>query len=227
MNAVQLVIAIPAYNEEAHIVTVVRGCLAQGAEVWVLDDGSIDRTSEMARQAGAYVIRREQNTGKGVMIRIALEQFLKSSAENLILMDADGQHDPAWIPKFIEIERTTGAPIVVGNRMEETRAMPWVRYLTNRLMSWMVSLLSGQKIPDSQCGFRLITRAFATHFRPSTTRFDLESEMLIQAKRLGMSIASVPIPTIYRQCSSHIRPLPDTVRFLRLILHYLRCSPSK
>ena len=85
-----------------------------------------------------------------------------------------------------------------------------------------MSFLVGQKIPDTQCGYRLISLAFAKKFHPTTSRFDLESEMLIQARRLGMKIESIPIPTIYTDQSSHIQPLADTFRFIKLILRYLR-----
>ncbi len=218
----RVVVAIPAYNEEAHIEKVIRLCLVQDVTVWIINDGSSDRTVDIAQKAGAHVIHHERNIGKGMAIRTALNAFKQSKHKFLILMDADGQHDPALITSFIERAEGIDAGLILGNRMLSITAMPFVRLLTNRFMSWLISLLVGQKIPDTQCGYRLISRTFAEKFHPTTYRFDLESEMLIQATRLGIKIESVPVPTIYTDQSSHIHPLADTLRFTKLILRYLR-----
>jgi len=215
-----VVVAIPACNEQARIGTVVGGCKARGIEIWVVDDGSSDRTADQARRAGARVFSHEKNLGKGMAIRTAMREFLKSSHDFLVFMDADGQHDPAHLPAFVETARSTGAALVVGNRMGAAEDMPWVRRLTNRFMSRVVSCFARQRVPDSQCGYRLVNREFAARFRPTTSRFDLESEMLIQAGRLNLRIESVPITTIYQKQASHIRPLRDTLRFLKLLARY-------
>jgi glycosyltransferase involved in cell wall biosynthesis len=145
---------IPAYNEAGRIASVIRQAREQVAEVLVIDDGSPDQTSLVARDAGATVIRHEQNGGKGASIITALACFAKSQADYGILLDADGQHDPAEIPKFIATARETGAGIVVGSRMQDTKEMPFVRLMTNRFTSWVTSKLARQRIPDSQCGFK-------------------------------------------------------------------------
>ena len=100
--------------------------------------------------------------------------------------------------------------------------MPAVRRWTNQFTSWVVGRLAGCPIPDSQCGYRLVSRNFVERFRPTTSRFDLESEMLIQAGRLGMKIESVSISTIYKGQPSHIHPLWDTIRFFKLVVRYLQ-----
>jgi len=215
------VVAIPALNEEKHIGRVVQACIASGAEVWVVDDGSIDRTAEMVRQAGGRVIQHPRNLGKGMAIRTALDAFARSDREFLIFLDADGQHDPAFLQSFVDRAAASSAGIVLGNRIDDARRMPFVRRCTNRFMSWLISRLAGQCMPDTQCGYRLVSRAFARQFRPTTSRFELESEMLIQAGRLGFRIESVPISTIYRGEKSHIHPLPDTLRFFRMIFRYV------
>lgn len=215
------IVAIPAFNEETHIGEVVKGCLAQGVETWVVDDGSQDATAARAREAGARVIVHPQNRGKGMAIRTAFAEFLKSSKKYLVILDADGQHDPSRLPAFIEAAEKGEADVLVGNRMDHAEAMPLVRRLTNRFMSWMVSRFAGQRIPDSQCGFRLLTRAFAERFQPTTGNFDLESEMLIQAGRMGFRIGAVPIPTIYGDEKSKIRPVRDTLRFLKFLWRQL------
>ncbi|MCC7517609.1 MAG: glycosyltransferase family 2 protein [Verrucomicrobiae bacterium] len=205
-------VAIPARDEAAHLGAIVRGCRALGFEVWVVDDGSDDDTGEIARREGAEVLRHATSLGKGAAIRTALRRFLASKRGALVLMDADGQHDPRFAPEFLRAAAV--ADLVLGNRMGNPGAMPPVRRWTNRAMSLFLSRMCGAAIPDSQCGYRLLSRRFAEAFRPTTSHFELESEMLVQAARFGFKITSVPIPAVYGSSPSHIRPIRDTLRFL-------------
>jgi len=212
---------IPAFNEAARIADVVTRTRPHVEEVVVIDDGSADGTANVAQTAGARVIRHEQNKGKGAAIVTAMYYFDNSAAEIAILLDADGQHDPAEIPKFIDVANQSGAGIAVGTRMSDTRGMPRVRLWTNRFTSWVTGKLARQKISDSQCGFRLLRRAVLRDLQLSTARFETETEMLIQAGRAGHRIANVPIRTIYEPGRvSHIHPLRDTVRFFQLAAKY-------
>jgi glycosyltransferase involved in cell wall biosynthesis len=212
---------IPAFNEAARVGAVVRRAKGHVSEVIVIDDGSTDTTSTVARDAGATVLRNEQNLGKGASIIRGLDRFAKSSAEFAILLDADGQHDPAEIPKFLEAARRAGAGIACGTRMQDTEAMPAIRCWTNRFTSWVTGKLARQRVPDSQCGYRLIARAVLPDLKLATARFETETEMLIQAGRAGHKIVSVPIRTIYEPGRvSRIRPWQDTVRFFRLAKKY-------
>lgn len=214
-------VLIPAFNEAARVGDVITKTRAVVPQVVVVDDGSADATSEVARAAGAIVLRHEQNRGKGAAIATALDYFARSNAEFAVLLDADGQHDPAEIPQFLEEADRTGAGIVVGTRMRETRHMPLVRRLTNEFTSWITSKLARQRIPDSQCGYRLLRRDVLKDLRFSTARFETETEMLIQAGRAGHKIASVPVRTIYEEGRvSRIHPLRDTVRFFSLVGKY-------
>ncbi len=214
---------IPAFNEAANIGAVVTRTRPYVAEVIVVDDGSSDKTGVIASDAGAMVLRHEQNRGKGAAIVTSLDHFAKSGAEMAVFLDADGQHAPDEIPKFLDAACQSGAPMVIGNRMGETSEMPLLRLLTNRLTSWLTGRMAHQRIPDSQCGFRLLRRDVLPSLRLTSVRFETETEMLIQAGRAGHKIASVPVRTIYVPArSSRIRPLPDTLRFLKLIWKYRR-----
>jgi glycosyltransferase involved in cell wall biosynthesis len=186
----------------------------------VIDDGSADRTGEVARAAGAIVVRHEQNQGKGAAILTGLDYFRRGEAAFAVLLDADGQHDPAEIPALVAAAEETHAGVVIGTRMQDTKTMPWLRYWTNRVTSWVTGKLARQHIPDSQCGYRLVARAVLPDLKLSTARFETETEMLIQAGRAGHRIVSVPVRTIYAGQTSHIRPGRDTVRFLKLIRKY-------
>ncbi len=213
---------IPAYKEEQFIGDVVRRTLAQIAEVVVVDDGSPDGTAAAAREAGAEVISYKPNQGKGVAIKIGLRAMIKKSVEYVILLDADGQHLPEEIPHFLETVTRDGSKLLVGNRMHDTRGMPLVRRWTNRFMSWQISLLCGQPVADTQCGFRMIHRDLLPRLLAGDRagRFDYETEMIILSSWRGERISAVPISTVYGDETSHINPLSDGWRFLRLMGRY-------
>lgn len=212
---------IPAYNEAARVGDVVTKARPSVDQVVVIDDGSADETSASAERAGAMVIRHPQNRGKGAAIVTALGYFEHSDAEMAVFLDADGQHDPLEILKLIEAAQREKADVVVGTRMGDVSPMPRLRLWTNRFTSWVTSKLSGQHIPDSQCGFRLLRRNVPKDLKLSTARFETETEMLIQAGRTGHKIVSVPIRTIYETGrTSRIHPFRDTMRFFRLVLKY-------
>jgi glycosyltransferase involved in cell wall biosynthesis len=217
----RVIALIPAYNEVARVGEVVAQVRPQVDEVIVVDDGSDDGTAAAAEKSGARVLRHEQNRGKGGAIATALDYFGRSDAEFAILLDADGQHDPVEIVKFVETAGREQADIVVGTRMGDTGAMPVVRRLTNEFTSWVTSRLARQRIPDSQCGYRLLRRNVLKDLRLSTARFETETEMLIQAARAGHRIISLPIRTIYESGhTSHIHPVRDTIRFFKFVRKY-------
>lgn len=218
----RVIALIPAFNEAAKIAEVIRQTRLHTAQVIVIDDGSADTTAQLAEQGGATVLRHPQNRGKGAAIATALEFFGKSDAEFGVFLDGDGQHDPEEIPKFVEAAHALGADVVVGTRMTETRDMPVVRKFTNQFTSWVTSKLAGQTIPDSQCGYRLVRRCVLSHLQLSSSRFETETEMLIQASRAGHKITNVPVRTIYGDAAraSHIHPIRDTIRFFKLAGKY-------
>jgi len=218
---------IPAYYEAAQIQAVARRALAQLDHVLVLDDGSTDRTAEEARKAGAEVIRHERNQGKGAAIKTGLRELMARGFGYVLILDGDGQHLPEEIPAFLEEANRSGAPFVVGTRMSDTARMPLPRRLTNRFMSAQISRLCGQRVPDSQCGFRMMHRDVIPHLFCESNNYDYETEMLLMASREGFRIASVPVSTIYGEEKSKIHPLRDSVRFFQLISRYRRLGKVK
>ena len=136
------------------------------------------------------------------------------------MMDGDGQHHTEDIPMLMNATHIAEADIVIGNRMNETKTMPSVRYWTNRFTSHMISGICNQRIPDTQCGFRLIRVAAFKELELTSKKYDIESEMLIKAAEDGMKIRSAPIRTIYGDEKSEINPVLDTIRFFSLIMRY-------
>ncbi len=216
--ASQVIAYIPAYNEADRIAAVVRSTRPHVADVIVLDDGSSDQTSSMSQDAGATVISHQENLGKGAAIITCLKHFADSEASLAVFLDADGQHEPSEISAFVQAAEETGAGMVIGNRMDATQGMPLRRRFANWSMSRVISHLAGQRIPDSQCGYRLLSRHILDKLKLQSHRFETETEMLIQAGRAGEQIVSVPIQTIYQpDRQSHIAPIRDALRFLRLL----------
>jgi glycosyltransferase involved in cell wall biosynthesis len=211
---------IPAYLEEKHVGDVVRRTLLQLVNVVVVDDGSSDRTAEEAKNAGADVIVHEQNRGKGESIKSGFRYWLDHGATYVIILDADGQHLPDEIPRFLSAAASGIGELLIGTRMNDVREMPLVRRLVNRYMSRKISRACGQDIPDTQCGFRMVHRSIIPNLLGGTERFDYETEMLIQASRAGCRIASVPISTVYSDEVSSIHPVRDTLRFFKLMRRY-------
>lgn len=213
---------IPAYQEWGRIGEVVRAARRHCALVIVVDDGSTDGTGDEARAAGAVVIRHEVNRGKGVALNTGFQAAREHGCEAVITLDADGQHDPNEIPKFIEAYERTGIPVLVGNRMTDPKTMPWVRRWTNRYMSWLLSRLMGQFVPDSQCGYRLYRLDILPFVSAQAERFAAESEILLHIAERNIRMDSVRIRTIYKQQPSKISPFRDTVRFFRMLRQYRR-----
>jgi glycosyltransferase involved in cell wall biosynthesis len=212
---------IPAYQEEKHVSEVARRARAQLQNVLVVDDGSTDATSDRARSAGVDVVVHPQNRGKGESIKTGLHYWLQRGSEYVVLLDADGQHLPEEISRFVEAAAADNeAKIFIGSRMNDTSTMPFVRRIVNRYMSGKISRVCGQQIPDTQCGFRMLHRDIIPEVLSGASRFEYETEMLIIASRKGHRVASVPITTVYSDEVSSINPVRDTLRFFKLMRRY-------
>jgi len=214
---------IPAYREEQHISDVVRRTRQQLDHVVVIDDGSSDNTARCAREAGAEVIVHGQNRGKGEAIKTGLRHWLDRQFIYVIILDADGQHLPEEIDRFMATAAQAGdRSFFLGNRMNNLTGMPFIRRVVNRYMSNRISRICRQKIPDTQCGFRMLDRQLIPELFDGGNRFDYETEMLIIASRKGYRIESVPITTVYSDEVSKIHPARDTIRFFKLMRRYRR-----
>ena len=220
MDRTNVACLIPAYLEERHIGDVVRRAKCHLDRVLVVDDGSSDATSSEAKQAGAEVIRHDLNRGKGAAIKSGLRELLATNVQYVLILDGDGQHCPEEIPLFLEAANRLGAPFLLGNRMATAGEMPLVRRLTNRFMSWQISRVCRQSIPDTQCGFRMIHRDVIPHLFCETNAYDYETEMILIASLKGFQICPVPVSTVYRDEVSKIHPVNDTFRFFKLMAKY-------
>lgn len=217
---------IAAFNEEKRIGEVVAGALKHVPKAIVVDDGSTDGTARLARDAGAEILTHGRNVGKGASLRDGLEKAFADGFDPVIVLDGDGQHDWNEIPLFLEADREGRFGVIVGNRMGRAEAMPLIRRLTNRVTSFLASFLAGQRIPDSQCGFRLIHGNAFRRMEIKTVRYDTETEMLIEAARGGCRIGSIEVKAIYGAERSKINPVRDTIRFIKLVIRYAMTKPA-
>jgi glycosyltransferase involved in cell wall biosynthesis len=217
----KIAVVIPAHNEAQTIGPLVEAVSALGYDCIVIDDGSVDKTDVAAGGAHAVVLKTKTQRGKGNALKVGFDYVMKNGYEALITMDGDGQHSPSDIPAFVACYQNTNADIVSGNRMHNPRGMPPVRLATNRLMSWLISFFCRQHIPDTQCGFRLIKTNVLRAVKLESSDFEIETEVLIKARKKGFKIVSVDIQTIYRNEVSKIQPVRDTVHFIAYLWHEL------
>ncbi len=221
----QTAAVIPAYQDEKHIGDIVRRTRERLDHVLVIDDGSSDQTAQRAREAGAEVIVHDQNRGKGEAIKTGLGQGIDREVAWVILLDSDGQHLPEEIDRFLSAAASVTRPtFFIGNRMNDVARMPFIRRVVNRCMSSQISRVCGQRIPDTQCGFRMVHRQIVPELLGGGHRFDYETEVLIIASRKGYRIESVPITTIYTDQVSKIHPLRDAIRFFKMMWRYRKLS---
>ncbi len=206
---------IPAYNEAERVAPVVTGALAH-LPVLVVDDGSTDDTAAVAKAAGASVLRQRPNQGKGAALRAGFRQAIEERFQAVLTLDADGQHDPAEIPNFLQAYRTTQADLLIGAR--DFKQMPPLRRLANTLGTWAFSWAMGHFIRDNQSGYRLISRQLMEATLASHEYgFEFEVEMILICIQRGLTLEWIPIRTIYAGEGSHISSRQHVTNFLRVV----------
>jgi len=184
--------AIPAYNEEKTVADIIKRT-KRYCSVIVVDDGSKDRTAELAKKAGAIVIKHEKNKGYGGSLIDGIDEAIKRKAEFIITLDADGQHNPNDIPKFIEALKN-GYDVVSGSRFISGKSWgSWKRQVAIKALTTQAYLLSGLKLTDIQSGFRAYKASIFKRISLKNTGMGFSVELPIKAKKLGYKFKEVPI----------------------------------
>lgn len=213
---------IPAYNEESRIEPVIRGA-GQYLPVLVVDDGSKDSTANVADAAGAMVLSLNTNQGKGSALQAGFRKAVEDGFEAVVTLDADGQHDPAEIPGFLQVFNEQQVDLIIGKR--DFKDMPPIRRLANTLGEVTFSWAIGQPVPDNQSGYRLLSRRLMMALDEGTEQgFEFELEMIVICVENGFVMEWVPIQTIYAGESSHIDPVHHLTNFLRVAWKTRRTS---
>ena len=222
----QCVAVVPCFNEAACIGMVIAGVQEHLPNVIVVDDGSTDATAAKASAAGAEVVYRPTNSGKGASLRVGWQRARERGFTWVLMLDGDGQHAAGDIPKFLDCADQTRIPLIVCHRMENPERMPWLRRNTNWWMSRWLSHLTGARLPDSQCGFRLAHLETLLRLPLCANRFEIESEMLVAFLAAKQRVEFVSIQVIYTSNTRRINPLTDTWRWLRWGLAQRRILPA-
>lgn len=216
------VVLIPAYNEEKTIQKVIKEVQKYGYDLLVVNDGSTDNSLNIIKKETDNYLTYSKNMGKGYAIKQGAKQAIADGYEWVVIVDGDGQtpiHDiiNVWKLHYICPE----AKILIGNRFYNPKGMPLLRLKINKVMSWIISKLAGQKIRDSQCGLKIIHKhIFALELKSNS--FDFETELLVKAGRKGYKILSRPIDCIYfEDRKSKMHPIKDAFRFIKLIIKLL------
>ncbi len=213
-------VLIPAYQAAAYLDETLQAVMAKVPKdrILVVDDGSNDATSQIARQCQIEVKRHAVNLGKGAALATGLTLMHRKGIAWTITMDADGQHSPKDLPQFLNKTQESKVGIVVGTRPIGGSSMPWHRRFSNRVTTFWVSFLAGKPVFDAQSGYRMYrNQLMEQNVFPMQGRFEWEAQALILARRAGWEIASVPIATLYGEHGSHMRLFVDTLRFIRMM----------
>ena len=186
---------IPAHNEDKHIHSIIKETKKYVDKVIVVDDGSKDKTEETSKNRKVSVLRHLINLGKGAALKTGCDYAAKNKADIILVIDADAQHNPDEIPKFLE-EISNNHDVVLSYR-RQNRNMPFILKLGNWFINKTISFLYGIKIKDSQCGYRAFSRKAYKKLRWKASDYSMESEMIARIGKHKLSYIEVPIETIY------------------------------
>lgn len=219
----ELCVLIPAYNAEATLRGVIEGVKRSRFDIVVVDDGSTDSTPRIVREMGVTLLRHPENRGKGRALRTGFNYVIEHGYEAVITIDADGQHDPADIPRFVELYRQGRPDIIIGSRAAQFNEMPWLRRFWNQLGAKAVSRLTKTPVSDSQSGYRLVRTDVIGDLQLTTSTYEMEMELLIKACKKGYRVVTMDVigHAINDTSTSHFRPVVDTFKICMLYLRSL------
>ena len=216
------VVLIPAYNEGATIRGIATRCLQQCDKVIIVDDGSTDDTLEQLDGLSVTILKNQANSGKAASLWRGIQHALQLKIQNIITLDGDGQHSPEDIPLLVDATNENKDHLIIAARLRNRDQAPSARLKANNFADFWVSWAAGQKITDSQSGFRLYPASLFTNKALSVRTkhgFVFESEIIIDAVRLGFRCHTVAINSVYHSGAraSHFRPVVDIAKIVRMI----------
>jgi glycosyltransferase involved in cell wall biosynthesis len=216
-----ITVLLPAFNEAVTIGALVRACLEctpPPCEVLVVDDGSTDDTSSLAAAAGARVLRRPRNGGKGVAVR---EGLAAAKGDVVVMMDADGQDDPAEIPDLLAA-LTIDVDMVVGSRFRGefgSGSITPLNHAGNRFLTFVLNALFATHMTDTLAGFKALRVSRLRGLRFEARRYDIEVELLVRLLGAGGRVIEIPVRRAARvHGKSRLDSFRDGTRVLRRIL---------
>ncbi len=208
---------IPAFNEAKYIGTVVLSTRQHVDEVLVVDYGSTDQTANVARLTGATEFRHQQNRGYGASIRRLFTEAKKRKSDILVLLDADAQHYPDDIPRLIKPIQE-GYDLIIGSRKAQSAKIPRYRRFGQRIIAYFSGILSGKKLFDSECGFRVFSRKAITTLDLKENGMAISAETIADAAEKGLKITARPVSISYTEDSSTLNPLLHSLQVIGRIM---------
>jgi len=202
----KIIVAMPAYNEEKYIGSIVLQAQKYADGVIVIDDGSTDRTAKIAELAGANVIRHGENKGYGAAIQSILSEAKKSAPDILVLLDADSQHNPDEIP-YLTKAISEGYDLAIGSRKKRREDIPAFRRTGQNVLSFLTRILSRSKLSDTESGFRAFSKKAIAVLEPKEKGMAISAETISEATAKGLGVTEVPISAIYTKDSSTLNPV--------------------
>jgi len=202
----KIIAVIPAFNEEKYVGTVVLKTRQYVDEVVVVDDGSTDQTADVARLAGAIVIRHEENKGYGAAVQRLLAEAKRRAADVVVLLDADSQHSPDEIPHLIK-PVSEGFDLVIGSREKRRVDIPLYRRIGLRVLSFFSYILSRKRVSDSESGFRVFSKEAIARLELRENGMSVSAETIAKAAEKGLKITESPISVRYTRDGSTLNPV--------------------
>ncbi|MCX7725872.1 MAG: glycosyltransferase family 2 protein [Chitinispirillaceae bacterium] len=224
-----IAVLIPAYNAALSLQKLVErvSTYAPLDKIVVVDDGSTDQTNLVCKENKIVCLSHPYNRGKGASLCTGFNYLLEKGIKWIITMDADCQHSPDELPKFVEISQTSpNIGICIGAREMKWSVMPFERILSNRITSTILSILCRSKIEDSQSGYRLYSSELLKKVKIEYKRFEMETEIIMKAIFLGFPVTFIKIKTLYFQGTSHISHFIDTIRWI-IAVKKIWCSRKR
>ena len=204
----ELIIGIPAYNEEKNIGAIIIQLKKIASKIIVCDDGSTDSTNSIAKELGAIVISHSKNQGYGATIRSIFLKAKEIDADILVTIDADGQHDVADVEKIIKPIINNECDIVIGSRfLEKSQDIPTYRKFGINIITKVTNASMKDNLTDSQSGFRAYNKKVIEEISPSETGMGVSTEILIKASNKNLRIGEVPITVNYEGDTSTHNPV--------------------
>jgi glycosyltransferase involved in cell wall biosynthesis len=204
---IMILAAMPAYNEEKYVGSMVLNTRQYVDKVVVVDDGSSDNTVKIARLAGAEVIEHGTNQGYGAAIQSIIAEARKKQPDVLVILDADAQHNPAEIPSIIKPILENGVDFIIGTRQKQAEKIPFYRRIGQAVILRSVKVLSDDNLTDSECGFRAFSPKAYNIMELKNKGMGVSAESVAEASNKKLVVAQVPVSVTYSKDSSTLNPL--------------------